>query len=195
MIERVNTALAREGLVRSLAVDVMARGRIETREPHGFRVAVSLAAASGGFVGTRIIDSDATDCRALDAAIVAVMTVMLNMRREDILPPPAVVAPPPPPVEPVSTTHAHVSGGVGALWGLLPALAFETSASAGVRFVDTTIAVGAAYVVTTPVNQAEGAIDVKGGLLHARLEHAVLDVLSLRAQFEGGLLWAKGSGF
>ena len=104
----VEARLGRPVFVRSEAPAVIIDGRASP----GWHVAIAVRGADGATIGERVLDKSAADCRALDEALVLVLSLIIDpnaAQREATLP---VPTPPPPPREPW-----HVGFGVAVLGG------------------------------------------------------------------------------
>jgi hypothetical protein len=145
LAEAVELRLRRKVFVPASQAGLSIEGRIE-RARTGWRARVAIAAEDGAPLGSRVLESAAERCDALDGEIVLVLALMIDP--EAALAPPApppppaplppppplpVVivrevaaaavpcpAPPPPPPPPLPPWHAGVRAGVAGAIGVLP---------------------------------------------------------------------------
>lgn len=188
----VSDRLGRRALVRG-AAELVVRVRVQP-EGEGYRAEVALIAAeSGELLGTREIASESSDCRMLDDPLAVVLSLMLDVRREDLLPPPPLAPSP----EPSAERWGLSAGALGALsLGLLPRPAPEVALFAG-AFIDAIdLRLELALAIGERVPAEEGLIEVHAASARVIASPTLVPgpiALSLRAGAGLGPMWASAS--
>jgi hypothetical protein len=137
LAEAVERILGRRVFVSASAADVAVEGHVDPSAQGGWKATLRISDDHGAPLGSRELESQTADCRAMDDSLAFVIAVMIDP--DAATRPPAPVAPPqpapPPPaaVAPPSSPRWTIAPRIGmsAAFGELPFVAW--GASAGLR--------------------------------------------------------------
>jgi hypothetical protein len=183
---RVSARLGRPAFVDGAPAEVNLVGVIEGPPAGGFQARFRLLTGQGGLVGVRTIASEGRDCRSLDEALVVVLSVMLNVRREDVEAAPV-------PWRPRSAVGAGVVG------ALLPVAALEATAAGGVQHGAWAFELELGLQLAPSWEAAEGQLRATAALARLGVSRTVAggDRVALAVRLAGGAgaRWTSSDGF
>jgi hypothetical protein len=169
--------------------ELIVRGRV-SRSGDRYGASIVLSTRDGEPLGERSLESDSEDCRSLDDALAVMLSILLNVRREDL---PVRAAPP------VSWTF-HARAGAGAIVGFLPEPGLEAIVGAGAILPGAiSLELELAYFYGDRVRAMEGEMRAQGGsarvVVAPILYYGEPFELALRLAVGAGPMWARGYGF
>jgi hypothetical protein len=182
---RVSARLGRLAFVAGPA-EVHIEGAVEGQPSRGYQARFRLLTAEGGLVGVRAIGSEAGDCRSLDEALVVVLSVMLNVRREDVEAAPVPWRP-------------RVGASSAVVAGLVPAVGLETALSGGLQRGPHALDLELALQLAPSWAAAEGQLRATAGIARLAVSRSLLAgervALGLRLAGGAGARWLSATGF
>jgi len=183
---RVSDRLGRPAFVAGGPAEVNLVGVIDGQPAGGFQARFRLLTGQGGLVGVRTIGTETRDCRSLDEALVVVLSVMLNVRREDVEAAPV-------PWRPRLAAMAGVAG------GLLPVAALETAVAGGVQHGAWAFELELGLQLAPSWPAAEGQLRATAALARLAVGRTLAGgervALALRLSGGAGARWTSAEGF